>query len=121
MLTCVLLRILTFLFSHPSQYDDPGDVHLAAEVDHPDWFLDIEVVENGAAVRRMIGFAVDRTTRMPVDPLVLDVTLVLSATTVNERLLLEREILNCIIRKPIRVHENRNRLCVSCDIIPSNK
>jgi len=81
--------------SSPRKHDDTGDRADAAEVDHPDGFFDVEVVEYCAAVDAVIGrLAVDRPRSVAVHPLVLRrVSLVLSAV-VDERLLLERQVLH---------------------------
>ena len=99
--------------SRPRDDDDAGDGGPLAEVDHPDGRLDVEVVEHGAAVNARVhhaGGAVSASLlvrrRTPVvDDVVTDagsgqlsvtsrVTLVL-ATTVDERVLLVRQVLHC--------------------------
>jgi len=85
------------LGSSPRENHDTGNAPRAAEVHHPDRLLDVEVVEYRAAVNAEVGArldAVDGPGGVTVHPLLLSgVTLVL-ATTVDERLLLERQILN---------------------------
>jgi len=64
--------VITSRVCSPRQYDDAGDGANAAEVDHPDRFLDVEVVEYGAAVNTVIGrLTVDCTRRVAMHPLLL--------------------------------------------------
>jgi len=47
--------VITSRVCGPGQYDDAGDGADTAEVDHPDRFLDVEVVEYSAAVYAVVG------------------------------------------------------------------
>jgi len=80
----------------PRKYDDAGHGAHTPEVDHPDGFLDVEVVEYSTAVYAVVGgLSVDCPGRMAVHPLVLvGVPLVLT-TIIDERFFLERQVLHC--------------------------
>ena len=87
----------TSWMSGPGQYNDAGDGSDAAQVDHPDRFLDVEVVEYGAAVNAVIGrLTVDRPGRVTVHPLVLAGVPLVLTTIVDERFLLKRQVLHCV-------------------------
>lgn len=92
---CNSLQILTVLLIRPRHYDDTGNSRLATEVYHPDWCFDVEVVEDGAAVDRRIGSPIDRPGRLCMDPLTLNVSLVLGLTAVDKRLLAIGKVLHC--------------------------
>jgi len=81
--------------SGPGENDDAGHGADAAEVDHPDGFLDVEVVEDGAAVDAMVaGVTVHRSGGVASHPLVLAGVPLVLTTVVDERLLLERQVLH---------------------------
>lgn len=90
----IRLVTLTVLFIDPGHNDDARNGRLSTKVDHPDGLLDVEVVEYGAAVYRLIRSPVHCPGRLRVNPLALDVSFVLSSTTVYERLLTIGQILH---------------------------
>lgn len=80
----------------PCKNDDAGYFSLAANVDHPDGFIDVEVVEDRAGVQvLLVGQSIDRPGSVSVLPLVAHVTLQLTTIT-HPRFLVERKILNCL-------------------------
>ena len=82
--------------SCPREYDDAVDGADTTEVDHPDGFFDVEVVEDGAAVDAVVSrLSVDRPGRVTVHPLVLTGVPLVLTTIVDERFLLERQVLHC--------------------------
>ena len=88
-------RVYTCRVRGPRQHDDAGHGANAAEVDHPDGLLDVEVVEDGAAVDAVVArAAVDRPRRVSAHPLLRGGVPLVLATIVDERLLLERKVLH---------------------------
>ena len=82
--------------SGPRENDQSRHGPHASEVDHPDGLLDVEVVEYGAAVYAVVGlFTVHGARRVTSHPLLLAGVTLMLASVVNERLLLERQILHC--------------------------
>ena len=77
----------------PRHDNDATDLLAVAKVHHPDGLLDVEVIQNGAAVQCLVEVAIDSPGGVTVHPLVARVTLVL-AFIVDPRFLLERHVLN---------------------------
>lgn len=50
--TGLIITCWMLLLSNPGEYNDACDGDLLAEVDHPDWSVDVEVVEHCASVER---------------------------------------------------------------------
>ena len=110
----------------PRKYHNAGNGADATEVHHPDGFLDVEVVEYGAAVDAVIcRLTVDCPRRVTVHPLMLvGVSLVLT-TIVDERLLLERQVLHCACQcqqtktfpRDINLVLFRKSLAVNADVV----
>lgn len=72
---------------------DPGYPRAFTEVHHPGRSVDVEVIEDRAAVHADRHVAVDGTRRVTTDPLTAYVALVL-ALVVNPRTLLKRQVLH---------------------------
>ena len=88
----VLIRIVWLLtLSLPLPGDDAHtvDVGFPSQVDHPDGFLHVEVVKDGAAVEALVVVAIHCSGRVSVHPLIANVALVVSPV-VDPRFLLER-------------------------------
>jgi len=95
----------TSWMSRPRENDEPGDGADASEVDHPDGFFDVEVVEYGTAVNAVVSrLTVDSPRRVTVHPLVLTGVSLVLATIVYERLLLERKVLHWTHTQYIHQH-----------------
>jgi len=80
--------------SKPGEYDDTRNLDLPAEVDHPDWSVDVEVVEHGAGLQRRVGDSVDSSSGVTVLPARTNMALHLTAVT-DPRLLVVRYVLHC--------------------------
>ena len=83
----------TLALALPRDDNNTGDVGLLAQVDHPDGFLHVEVVEYGAAVEGLVVVPVNCARSLAVHPLVPDMPLVLPLV-VDPRLLLVRHVLH---------------------------
>lgn len=83
----------TLALSLPCDHKDPIDVGLPAQVHHPDGFLHVEVVQDGATVQALVCIAIHSPRCMTMHPLITDVTLVVT-TIIYPRLLLKSQVLN---------------------------
>jgi len=93
--TGLIITCWMLLLSNPGEYNDACDGELLAEVDHPDWSVDVEVVEHCASVERWAGNAVDCSTGETVLPARSNMPLHVTPIT-DPRLLVVRHVLHCI-------------------------
>ena len=89
----VVMTIITLSLALPRDDDDARYPPLAAEVHHPDGFLYVEVVEDGAAVESLVEVSVYGPARVPMHPPVPDVTFEVTLV-VDPRLLPEGDVLD---------------------------
>lgn len=72
---------LTINLTLPRNYDHSTDFDLGAKVNHPNGLLNVEIVEERAAVQRGAGVAVNGPGGLSMSPLVADVTFELTSIT----------------------------------------
>ena len=69
-----MMTVITLPLALPRDDDDPRYPPLAAQVHHPDRFLHVEVVEDGATVERLVEVSVHGPACVPMHPPIPDVT-----------------------------------------------
>ena len=98
-LDCLIVESLTchntsIAVSLPRDNLDPGDPSLVSEIDEQRRSIDVEIIEDGAGLRRDGRITVDSTWRVAACPLVADVSLQLPLV-VNPRIFLVGDVLDC--------------------------